>query len=369
VSAADYEPLDSQGFLLAARALAEDKNYERALAFCKQAAELEPSSPHVYADATRYADMAKDAKAMEWATTRLLRQDWPVRNDELQRSALEKLESLAKRLDRAEGERLLRSVNAQRRRDLVVKLLWQGEADLDLKIEEPSGSFCTPLNKQTVGGGTMIADSLASMTSETYLAAEGFSGDYKVWVERIWGKPLGNKAQLKIIRHQGTPNETEELITIRLNSNISEPLIVKLDGGRRTEAAYVPPPSANDPLEDLAVADPNNTDSVLNKLRALSDPEVTGVERGMRGQMASPGRAVSRQGPMSLKSSEKDRTLYQNRVRSFVANSVDVTAQAVLSADRRSVRVSLTPVGGKETSSKPVQVVSPVFPGAPASKP
>jgi tetratricopeptide (TPR) repeat protein len=369
VSAADYEPLDSQGYLIAARALADDKNYERALAFCKQAAELEPGSPNVYADAARYADMAKDAKAMEWATSRLLRQDWPVRNDELQRSAVERLESLAKRLDRADSERLVRSVNAQRRRDLVVKLVWQGEADLDLKIEEPTGSFCTPLNKQTVGGGTMIADSLAHMTSETYVAAEGFSGDYKVWVERIWGKPLGSKAQLKIIRHQGTPNETEELITVKMHSNISEPLIVKLDGGRRTQAAYVPPPQVSEPLEDTATASIDSNDAVLNKLRALSDPEVTGVERGVRSQMASPGRPVTREAPMSFKASDKDRTVYQNRVRSFVSNSVDVTAQAVLSADRRSVRVSLSPVTTTATSSKPVQVISPVFPGASSDKP
>jgi hypothetical protein len=312
--------------------------------------------------------MAKDAKAMEWATSRLLRQDWPIRNDELQRSALEKLESLVKRLDRAEGERLLGKVNAQRRRDLVVKLMWQGEADLDLKIEEPSGSFCTPLNKQTVGGGTMIADSLAHMTSETYAAAEAFSGEYKVWVERVWGKPLGNKAQLKIIRHQGTPNETEELITIKLISNISEPLIVKLDDGRRTEAAYVPPPSANEPVEDVAAVGPDSNDAVLNKLRALSDPEVTGVERGMRGGVSAPGRPATRETPMSLKASDKDRMLYQNRVRSFVANSVDVTAQAVLSADRRSVRLSLTAVGDATKTTKPAQVVSPVFPGAPSSK-
>ena len=219
VSAADLEPLDGHGYLQAARALAQDKNYERALAFCKQAAELEPGVPTAYADAARYADMAGDPKAMQWAAGHLLRQDWPVRNDELHRTALERLESLAKRLDRVEGKRLLEKVNGQRRRDLVVKLLWQGEADLDLKVEEPTGSFCTALSKQTIGGGTLIADALASMTSESYAAAEGFSGEYKVWVERVWGKPLGNKAQLKIIRHQGTTQETEELVTVRLQSN------------------------------------------------------------------------------------------------------------------------------------------------------
>jgi hypothetical protein len=67
------------------------------------------------------------------------------------------------------------------------------------------------------------------------------------------------------------------------------------------------------------------------------------------------------------RSHEKDRTVYQNKVQSFVANSVELTAQAVLSADRRSIRLSVTPVVNT-LSSKPVQVVSPVFPGAPAPK-
>jgi len=368
VSAADFEPLDSQGYLQAARALAQDGNYDRALAFCKQAAALEPGVPYAYADAARYADMAKDVKAMEWAAGHLLRQDWPVRNDEMQRTAGERLESLAKRLDRTEAKRLLDKVIIQRQRDLVVKLLWQGDADLDLKVEEPSGSFCTPLSKQTVGGGTMIADSLSSMTSETYAAAKGFSGDYKIWVERIWGKPLGNKAQLKIIRHQGTKDETEQLITIKLISNISAPVTINLAGGRRTEAAYVPPPAAQQVEEDASSAGRDVGDQVLNKLRGLADPEVTGFERGVQSGSTSAGRPVAHPVSVNPRSHENDRTLYQNKVQSFVANSVDVTAQAVLSADRQSIRLSLTPVFNTNTSSKPVQVVSPVFPGAPAAK-
>jgi hypothetical protein len=304
---------------------------------------------------------------MEWAAGHLLRQDWPVRNDEMQRTATERLEALAKRLDRAESSRLLEKVNVQRQRDLVVKLLWQGEADLDLKVEEPTGSFCTPLTKQTIGGGTMIADSLSNMTSETYAAAKGFSGNYKIWVERVWGKPLGSKAQLKIIRHQGTSDETEQLITIKLHSNISAPITVNLANGRRTEVAYVPPP-ASQAEEDASAAGADSSDQVLSKLRALADPAVTGFERGVSGGSTSAGRPVVHPVSVNPKSHEKDRTLYQNKVQSFVANSVDVTAQAVLSADRRSVRVSLTPVFNTASSSKPVQVVSPIFPGAPAAK-
>ena len=39
-----------------------------------------------------------------------------------------------------------------------------------------------------------------------------------------------------------------------------------------------------------------------------------------------------------------DRVMYQTRVSSFVSNSLDVTAQAVMSADRRSMRLSVSPV-------------------------
>ena len=36
-----------------------------------------------------------------------------------------------------------KTVQGQQQRDLVIKLSWQGEADLDLKVKEPSGSVCS----------------------------------------------------------------------------------------------------------------------------------------------------------------------------------------------------------------------------------
>ena len=40
----------------------------------------------------------------------------------------------------------------------------------------------------------------------------------------------------------GTLREArEQLVTLKLDSNLSRPVKVKLEGGRRTEAAYVPP--------------------------------------------------------------------------------------------------------------------------------
>ena len=54
--------------------------------------------------------------------------------------------------------------------------------------------------------------------------------------------------------------------------------------------------------------------------------------------------------------------MYQTKVRSFVKNTMDVTAQAVISADRRYVRVSLNPVFSTVTGAVPV-VNNPLIPG------
>jgi tetratricopeptide (TPR) repeat protein len=370
VSTADMEPKDARGYLQAAQALAGDEKYPLALAFCQQASLLEPGTPHAYADGLDYAELARDARAMEWAAGNLLRHDWPVNNKKLQDRAVQKIEALVKLLDQQgrkdESERLLNAIADKRQRDLVIKLNWQGDADLDLHVVEPAGSVCSTLNRQTVGGGILIGDSLADMTSETYLAAEAFSGEYQVEIETIWGHPLGGKAQLKIIRHQGTADETEELLTVELKSKHSERRKLKLDDGRRMETAYVPPrESQRAPEPPAAVESP---DKVMHQLRVLADPEVTGTSRGFNGAMTSTGQPVLPSQIKSGKASDptpNDRTLYQTRVKPFVQNAANVTAQAVLSADRRYVRLSMSPVFNTVTGVQNIPlVVNPTIPGA-----
>jgi tetratricopeptide (TPR) repeat protein len=373
VSTADMEPKNADGYLEAARALAQDEKYGLALAFCRQAALLEPGTPYAYEDALGYAELAHDPKAMQWAAGNLLGRDWPVENKQLHDRALQKVDALGKLLNQQgrqnEAERLTGALANRGRRDLVIKLNWQGDADLDLHVFEPTGSTCSPLHRQTIGGGNLIGDSLADMTSETYSAAEGFSGEYEIEIEKVWGHPLNNKAQLKIISHQGTPEEREQLLTIELKSNHSGRIKVKLQDGRRTETAYVPPPSAQK-KPDTVTAKLDSPDKVLHQLSVLADPEVTGVRRSVDGGFVSQGKPIlpsdikaRRREPSAI--ADNDRTLYQTRVKPFVQNAMDVTASAVLSADRRYLRLSVTPVFNTVTTTRnaPV-VVNPTIPGA-----
>jgi tetratricopeptide (TPR) repeat protein len=365
-AAIELEPQDAKGYMAASRAMAKDKRFDRAVAFCRQASILEPNVPYPYAEALLYAELGKDEQAMEWAAGNLVKQEWPVKSKELHDKAHQKVEALRKELAKAnrldESRRLQEVIRGQRQRDLVIKLNWQGEADLDLKVQEPTGSICSSLNRQTVGGGTLVGDTLADMTSETYTAGQAFTGEYVVSVERFRGRPLGNRAQLRVIQHQGTAEETEQLLSVDLQS--AAPVKVRLASGRRTEAAYVPPPEAQRPVE--TVASRSSGPDILAELRNAADPEITGVQKGFRAQTISPtATRVSIATPdRAPDPSPNDRAFYQTKIDSFVKNSLDVTAQAVLSADRRHVRVSLAPLAAPASvSDRPVTVSDPVIPG------
>jgi tetratricopeptide (TPR) repeat protein len=371
LSSVDLQPTDAQGFLKAARTMGDLKRFDRALAFCKQASLLEPNTPYPYAQALNYANATDDLEAVQWATSNLLKQDWPVRNQDIQLKATDKLNEVFKLLQQQnrmdESKQLREAVEERRRRDLVVKLSWQGQADLDLKVKEPTGSTCWALNRVTVGGGTLVGDTLADFNHETYLAAEAFSGEYEITIDRVWGHPVSEKAQLRILRHQGTKDEREELIAVDLSD--LKLIKIKLDNGRRTEAAYVPPPSSQQ-TPDASLVPQSQHDKILVQLRDLADPENYNYvqNRGFNGGLGSSGAAT---GPSETTrsvgkipdASPNDRVMYQTKVSSFVSNSLDVTAQAVMSADRRSVRLSIAPVFAPlpATSADP-KVASSVIP-------
>src|SRR5262249_25279168 len=208
--------------------------------------------PEPYLAAAHYAEMGKDTDAMEWAAGNLLSRDWPVDNPRVHEAARERLKALVgtlqtpKRQDEADwAARMTALATRQRQRDLVIQLTWQGEADLDLEVKEPVGTTCSFQQRQTMGGGILLGDNLSDRSSETYTAAEAFSGEYQVIVRRIWGHPLGSKATLKIIQHQGTPKEKVHQETIVFDQTATRK--VALMDGRRTSMAQVPPPALTRP--------------------------------------------------------------------------------------------------------------------------
>jgi tetratricopeptide (TPR) repeat protein len=245
VSAVDLDPADHKAYLKAAKAEAELKNHARAVAFCRRAAEVAPDQPAAYANALAFAEAGGKAVATDavaWAADNLLRRDWST-TDGIDyhaqvKARLPKLVADAEAAGR-KADGLKAALAEQTRRDLVVELLWQGTADLDLTVAEPGGSVCSTTHKRTTGGGVLKSDALAQGNdrSEVYTAALGFKGAYTVTVRQAYGQPVGQAATLKVTKYKGTPRESHDLVTVDLRS--PKPVEVKLDHGSRTELAVV----------------------------------------------------------------------------------------------------------------------------------
>jgi tetratricopeptide (TPR) repeat protein len=284
LSAIALDPNDTQGFLEAARTMANAKQYDQALAFCRQAALLEPSLAQTYVDALAYAQDAKDTAAMEWAARQIVSQDWPVDNQMLHQTAQNRVEQLTRSLQNeqrgSEADRLRAALQMLKERDLVVVLSWdsvtgEAPAGIELQVKEPTGSVCSLQQKQTPGGGALLAGSLKEPNRATYTAALAFPGEYEISVRRLWGQTLGSRARVEVIRHLGTPRETRQLHIVRFDSS-NTPLKVTLAQGRRTELATVSLANLERKQPDRDREELKGT-SMLQKLRNMAFPDFSGA--------------------------------------------------------------------------------------------
>jgi len=288
------DPADAQGFMSAARAMADRKQFDRAIAYCKQAAELEPSDSQAYEVALAYAENAKDSNAMEWAFGNLVGQDWPVDNIVIQQNAKKRLAALTttlkadKRTD--EATRLESALQRFNQRDLVVQLVWANAGDaceLEMQVKEPTGNVCSVQQKQSPGGGLMIGFNLIDKEpSAQYIASQAFSGAYEITVSRVYGQPVGNRARLIITENAGTPQQTRRIETVEVNQKAT--FTINLKEGRRTELATVSPAA-----EQRKEKGAREERDAFNDLRAIASANFVGATtpRGSVAALASKDRA------------------------------------------------------------------------------
>src|SRR6185437_6283145 len=123
-------------------------------------------------------------------------------------------------------------------------------------------SICSFRNPRTLSGGIMLGDSVARSkkderkaegAQEAYVCPQGFDGDYRVRVRRVWGKVTADKVTVDVFWHYGSKNER----TLRKQVDLSGDeavCVVDLAGGRRTE-----------PLEQMQVVNAV-ANTVVNQL-------------------------------------------------------------------------------------------------------
>jgi hypothetical protein len=304
----------------------------RAMLVYQQVAKLEPLRSEAYALGLRAAQRCDDEAGIRWATVGILGQAWPSEFAEIEltgsRVARALLERLASEGREADRESYLEQLQEAVVRDCLVRVSWTGEADVDVAVEEPSGTICSLGEPRTTSGGVSLGDEFASgdkasgEQSEVYVCPQGFAGTYRVLIRKVWGEVTAGKVTVEVYTHLRGGEMQHERQQIELVDN--EAMVVfDLNRGRRTE------PLAAAQLAGAVKRQQAISRAVLaQQLGSGSDPSVA----PNRPLDALARRALFGAGAVGYMPIIV--TLPEGRT---------MTATAVVSADRRYVRIGVAP--------------------------
>ena len=296
---------------------------QRALSLYQQAARVAPNQPEPYILGLRIARDLNDAAGVEWGATGVLtnvwRSDFEIHHKEAENIAAVAEESLRKASKVTEADSLKAAVAIARQRDLMIKLSWSGTADLDLSVEEPNGGVCSFDNPFTQAGGAHTHDGYGPHGEncfEEYICAKGLPGDYVVRVSPITGDVVGRRAELTIRRYVGTPDETTKTISIEIGDKDK---IIKLSLNEGRRETLMDKPATTLPVRAVPRTDAN-------------DPAQVTISRQVLGPNVGGG-AVARSGAIG----------FQPVIRQ-IPDGIGLTGMAIVSGDRRYVKMSLAPL-------------------------
>ena len=242
MSALDYTS-DPDHIIYLGAYLSELGLYDRSLKVLQEVSAMNPYRAEPYIRGLAVAKRTQNLDALQWATAGILRQAWPKKHAALELEARRTAEAVMIQLERDgrvdDLKRFTEKLAEASHRDCKVVVTWTGDADIDLQIQEPSGTVCSHINTRTVSGGVMLGDTYAVAGqqpvkgySETYLCPEAFNGEYRMLVRRITGKVNTGKVTVDIF----TDNPERPHIHEQIPLNAKDALVVfDVVNGRRVE--------------------------------------------------------------------------------------------------------------------------------------
>jgi uncharacterized membrane protein YgcG len=358
LSAVDFAQSEDEVLVIAAY-MTKSGLHSRALKLFRQVADSSPSRPQPYIQGLALAQRLDDIDAIQWSCVGLLRQAWPDDQREIGENAYRVAKATYERL-LAEGRKddaasFDAAIRKSVERDCVVRVTWTGQADVDVTVEEPSGTVCTLRNPRTTAGGVLLGDAssadkgaTAEGYSETYVCGEAFSGDYRVLIRNIWGKPTSGKVTIDIYKHYNT--KKQELIHQQIPLGDKNALVLfNLDDGRRAE------PLAEAQVAQVAKIQNDVNRAVLaqqlagldNAAAALRYAAAMGLLNGSSGSGGGTGTGTG--GGVVPADFFRRGAVGYRPVITALPEGANFSSNAVISADRRYVRVSPSPTFSQVT--------------------
>jgi hypothetical protein len=309
----------------------------RAMLLYQQVAKIEPLRSDAYALGLRAAERANDLGGVQWATVGILSQAWPKEMAEIEltasRIARATLERLASEGRDSEREAYLSALQEAVVRDCVVQVSWTGDADIDVAVEEPSGTVCSVAEPRTAAGGVSLGDTFtvessdaSQGSSEIYVCPKGFAGQYRIRIRKIWGEVAAGKVTVDVYMHLRSGEVQHERQQIELGDKESM-VVFNLDRGRRSE-----------PLEAAQLAGAIKRQQAISRsvlaqqISGGSDPRVL-AGGGRASDLARQAALFGRGGAVGFQP-----------IIQVLPEGTMMSVTGVVSADRRYVRVAVSPI-------------------------
>ncbi|MDR0609713.1 MAG: hypothetical protein LBG58_06355 [Planctomycetaceae bacterium] len=364
LSAADFceNPIDLMNVAFFMRTLGMK---QKAFPLYKQALEIMIPKQEFYSAAFRLGqelyDEFQDETSLRWIALAILAQEWEsISGRKMSEKALNTLQNLEAKMQKngrvEEALQLAAEVREARLRDCVVTIEWTGNAGLDLMVREPTDTYCWFASPRTLSGGILktipVTESgeiiTGTLTEQSgvkkisYICPKGFNGRYAVVLRKDWGDLANNMIKIAVETNIVPGEKGREGTAFQMKQ---EGIIVcfDLETGRRTE-------SLEEGVLDVASLRMNVAQKQLarnNALKRLADDGVLGqIIGGSSGSNEfgynplNPGNGSSRNyypynyGPSVVGYRPVITTLPQGAM---------LTTNAVVSADRRYVRLSPSP--------------------------
>ena len=320
---------------------------KRALLVYQQAADLQPTAPEPFVLGLRLAQRLNDLDGIQWATVGVLGQAWPDEQAEIWRGAYRvaaaTLETLRTEKRTADADAYKALLDQALERDVIVRVRWTGDAEVDLVMEEPAGTVCSYRNPRTTSGGVILGDTAAKSDprnsegrSEYYVCPKGFDGNYRMLVRRVWGKLATDKVTVEVYMHYAGSQSTPERQQIPLGKD--DALVTfTLKNGRRVQ------PIAEQQLANAVAGQAAVGREILaQQLAAINDPTALSNLLASRGSLGNGGVVGGGGGGAINPFFARGAVGYQPVIITLPEGAM-MGVTAVVSHDRRYVRITPTP--------------------------
>jgi hypothetical protein len=296
---------------------------------------IEPLRVEPYRYGLELAERVGDLDGVRWSSLGILRQAWPKGNEQLvdraRRAAQAALEKLAANGQSDEAAAFSKQLDEAKQRDIVVKVTWTGDADVDVMVEEQGGTVCSFRHPRTTAGGVMLGDAASvdgkshvQGVSEMYVCPEAFDGTYRVLLRRVWGKVTAGKVTVDVYHHYGAEDQQHMRQQVPLGQE-DQLVAFDFEGGRRKDSV-ADHLLINAASEQMAI----NQTILAQQLNSLSSAGAGADFNNSRQGMF--GVPIVQQG-----------VGYQPVI-TVLPTGTSLTVTGVVSADRRYVRITPTPL-------------------------